>query len=51
MPWQCLYFLPGPLGPVAKIVFGMGRGRENAPDGWDRILAFFDEHVAKKSTM
>ena len=42
--------LPGPLGPVAKIVFGMGRGRENAPDGWNRIFAFFDGHL-KKSTM
>ncbi|XRQ14902.1 dienelactone hydrolase family protein [Actinomadura welshii] len=42
--------LPGPLGPVAKIVFGMGKGRENAPDGWERILAFFDRHVANKST-
>lgn len=37
--------LPGPLGPVSKIVFGMGKGRENAPDGWSRILTFFDEHV------
>ncbi|MFG2247598.1 dienelactone hydrolase family protein [Spirillospora sp. NPDC048823] len=42
--------LPGPLGPVAKIVFGLGRGRENASDGWERIFAFFGEHLAKKST-
>lgn len=41
---------PAPLGPVAKIVFGLGRGRENAADGWDRIFAFFGEHLAKKST-
>ena len=41
---------PAPLGPVAKIVLGLGRGRENATDGWDRILAFFGEHVSKKST-
>ncbi|MEV5830145.1 dienelactone hydrolase family protein [Spirillospora sp. NPDC052242] len=37
--------MPGPLGPVSKIAFGMGKGRENAPDGWSRIFAFFDEHV------
>ncbi|TDD39939.1 dienelactone hydrolase family protein [Actinomadura sp. KC06] len=41
---------PPPLGPVAKIVFGLGRGREHAPDGWDRIFAFFGDHLAKKST-
>ncbi|MFD0903802.1 dienelactone hydrolase family protein [Actinomadura sediminis] len=38
---------PGPLGPVSKIVFGMGRGRENAPDAWSRLFAFFDDHVRK----
>ncbi|TDB95722.1 dienelactone hydrolase family protein [Actinomadura sp. 7K534] len=42
--------LPGPLGPVAKIAFGMGRGRENAPDGWTRIFAFFDGHLKKSTT-
>ncbi|MDL4817161.1 dienelactone hydrolase family protein [Actinomadura opuntiae] len=42
--------MPGLLGPVMKIVLGMGKGRENAPDAWERIFAFFDEHVAKKST-
>jgi carboxymethylenebutenolidase len=44
-------FTPGPpLGPVARIAFGLGKGRENAADGWDRIFAFFAEHLAKKST-
>ena len=38
------------LGPVAKIAIGMGRGRENADDGWGRIFAFFDEHVTNEST-
>ncbi|TDC46717.1 dienelactone hydrolase family protein [Actinomadura sp. KC345] len=42
--------LPAPLGPVAKIAFGMGRGRENAADGWERIFAFFGEHLTEKST-
>ncbi|WP_207928958.1 dienelactone hydrolase family protein [Actinomadura sp. 6K520] len=42
--------LPGPLGPVAKIAFGMGRGRENAPDGWRRIFDFFDGHLKKSTT-
>jgi carboxymethylenebutenolidase len=41
---------PPPIGPVAKIVFGLGKGRENAADGWERIFAFFGEHLAKKST-
>ncbi|NKZ08762.1 dienelactone hydrolase family protein [Actinomadura latina] len=41
---------PAPLGPLAKIVFGLGKGRENAADGWDRIFAFFGEHLTKKST-
>ncbi|RAY16287.1 dienelactone hydrolase family protein [Actinomadura craniellae] len=39
------YVPPAPLGPVAKVVFGMGKGGENAADGWDRIFAFFGEHV------
>ncbi|OLT29668.1 dienelactone hydrolase [Actinomadura sp. CNU-125] len=37
--------VPGPMGPVARITFGMGKGRENADDGWTRIFAFFDDHV------
>ncbi|NDU71351.1 dienelactone hydrolase family protein [Actinomadura sp. DSM 109109] len=41
---------PSPLGPVAKVAMGFGKGRENAPDGWERIFAFFAEHLAKKST-
>ncbi|KAB2354181.1 dienelactone hydrolase family protein [Actinomadura montaniterrae] len=41
---------PGLLGPVTKIAFGLGKGREHAPVAWDRIFAFFDAHVAKKST-
>lgn len=36
---------PAPLGPVMKFALGVGKGRENAADGWDRIFAFFDEHV------
>ncbi|MFB4296647.1 dienelactone hydrolase family protein [Actinomadura sp. NTSP31] len=42
--------MPGLLGPVSKIAFGLGKGRENGPDAWERIFAFFDEHVAQKST-
>lgn len=42
--------LPAPMGAVAKITTGHGRGRANAADGWDRIFAFFDEHVRKEST-
>ncbi|MEW2359407.1 dienelactone hydrolase family protein [Spirillospora sp. NPDC029432] len=37
--------LPAPLGAVSKIVLGHGKGRENAADGWERIFAFFGEHV------
>ncbi|MFD0690655.1 dienelactone hydrolase family protein [Actinomadura fibrosa] len=39
------YTPPAPLGPVTRIAFGIGKGRENAADGWDRIFTFFDEHV------
>ncbi|SNS51613.1 dienelactone hydrolase family protein [Actinomadura mexicana] len=41
---------PPPLGPIARIVMGFGKGREHAPDGWERILAFFAEHLAERST-
>lgn len=39
-----------PLGPVTRIMFGLGKGRENAPDGWDRIFAFFGDHLNKSTT-
>jgi carboxymethylenebutenolidase len=37
---------PRPIGPVSKIVLAHGAGRENAADGWERIFAFFGEHLA-----
>ena len=47
-PWPGVV-VPGPMGPVARITFGMGKGRENAGDGWNRIFAFFDDHVRGSS--
>jgi carboxymethylenebutenolidase len=41
---------PPPLSAVAKIVMGLGAGRENAPDGWDRIFTFFDEHLRQNGS-
>ncbi|MFD0852142.1 dienelactone hydrolase family protein, partial [Actinomadura adrarensis] len=40
--------LPAPMAPVAKIVMGHGKGREAAPEAWERIFGFFDTHVAAK---
>ncbi|MDL4776432.1 MULTISPECIES: dienelactone hydrolase family protein [Thermomonosporaceae] len=37
--------VPGPLGPVARVALGIGKGRENAADAWERVFAFFAEHV------
>lgn len=46
--------VPPVLNAWAKVVIGHGKGKENADDGWRRIMAFFGEHVAgelaKKST-
>jgi carboxymethylenebutenolidase len=39
--------IPAPMSVVSKIVMGHGKGRDAATDGWDRIFAFFDAHVAK----
>jgi carboxymethylenebutenolidase len=41
--------IPAPMGQVARIVMGHGKGREAAPGAWDRIFAFFDTHVAAKT--
>jgi carboxymethylenebutenolidase len=41
--------LPAPMGPVARIIMGHGKGREAAPEAWERIFGFFDTHVAAKS--
>ncbi|MGK5553320.1 dienelactone hydrolase family protein [Actinomadura kijaniata] len=42
--------IPRAYAPIAKIVFGIGAGREHAADAWERIFAFFDEHVAQKKS-
>ncbi|MBO2447543.1 dienelactone hydrolase family protein [Actinomadura barringtoniae] len=41
---------PPPLNAVAKVMLGLGAGRENAPDAWDRIFAFFGDHLRKNGS-
>ncbi|WP_033324004.1 dienelactone hydrolase family protein [Actinomadura atramentaria] len=38
--------VPAPLGPVAKVLMGIGEGLERADDAWERIFAFFGTHLA-----
>ncbi|GAA4097918.1 dienelactone hydrolase family protein [Actinomadura miaoliensis] len=42
--------VPAPMVPLTKVVLRQGRGRENAEDGWRRILGFFAEHLADKES-
>ncbi|MQY09114.1 dienelactone hydrolase family protein [Actinomadura macrotermitis] len=44
---------PAPLMPVAKVVLGLGEGREFAPEAWERIFGFLDGHLGagNESTM
>ncbi|GAA2595337.1 dienelactone hydrolase family protein [Actinomadura fulvescens] len=42
--------VPAPLAPVLKVVMGLGEGKENAGDAWERIFSFFGEHLRKEST-
>jgi carboxymethylenebutenolidase len=42
--------LPPTMTLFGKAVFAHGQGRHNAQDGWERVFAFFGEHLVKKST-
>ncbi|WP_026313856.1 dienelactone hydrolase family protein [Actinomadura flavalba] len=42
--------VPAPIMPVARVTFGLGKGRENAPEAWDRIFGFFGEHLHGERT-
>ncbi|WP_026416720.1 dienelactone hydrolase family protein [Actinomadura oligospora] len=41
---------PAPLLAVGKVVFGLGKGKDQAPEAWERILGFLDGELENGST-
>ncbi|MFC4913828.1 dienelactone hydrolase family protein [Actinomadura gamaensis] len=42
--------VPQPLTMVARVVLGIGKGKEQAPEAWERILKFLDGRLENGST-
>lgn len=42
--------LPRPLYAVGRVTFGIGKGKERAPEAWERILGFLDGRLENGST-
>ncbi|MEV5570035.1 dienelactone hydrolase family protein [Spirillospora sp. NPDC052269] len=42
--------LAAPLLAVGKVTFGLGKGKEQAPEAWERILGFLDGELENGST-
>ncbi|MFC5187578.1 dienelactone hydrolase family protein [Actinomadura harenae] len=42
--------VPAPLLAVGKVTFGLGKGKEQAPEAWERILGFLDGELENGST-